>query len=104
MSEATLYELLERELHEQDETPADVTVVTISEGSGWRPGGSKQVDVADLKDIHGDTGYGGASFPNLHAWTDKRVYFKVVYDGSEHVSSVPREPDGEEVPGRYGGG
>lgn len=27
-------------------------------------------------------------------WTDKRVYFPAVYDGSEWVESVSRNPDG----------
>jgi hypothetical protein len=31
-------------------------------------------------------------------WTEHRVYFPTVYDGSEQVDSVPRNPCGEATP------
>lgn len=36
-------------------------------------------------------------------WTSSRVYFPVVYDGAEWVSSVPRYPNGEKTK-HVGGG
>jgi len=39
-----------------------------------------------------DPGYGSAEGEAFTIWTDKRVYFPLEYDGSEWVSSVPRNP------------
>jgi hypothetical protein len=90
-------------MRNHDESPEDIDTAVVSSGRGWSPGDSVDVTVDELSDISGDTGFGGESMPRLHAWTDERVYFKVVYDGNESVSSVPRNPN-TEVPGRYGGG
>ncbi|MBL4940366.1 MAG: hypothetical protein JKY81_01735 [Colwellia sp.] len=43
-------------------------------------------------------GYGGSEGIPFTAWTDARVYFPVVYDGSEWVGSAPRNPNNEETP------
>ena len=43
-------------------------------------------------DMKFDHGYGGNDGCAFTAWTDERVYFPVVYDGSEWVGSVPRNP------------
>lgn len=40
-------------------------------------------------------GFGGSEGHPFTVWTKKRVYFPVVYDGSEWVESVPRDPNGE---------
>lgn len=37
-------------------------------------------------------GYGGSEGPAFTAWSLNRVYFPVVYDGSEWVESVARNP------------
>lgn len=37
-------------------------------------------------------GYGGAEGKPFTLWTKNRVYFPAVYDGSEWVASVPRNP------------
>ncbi len=39
-----------------------------------------------------DGGYGGSEGKPFTAWTENFVYFPVVYDGSEWVESVPRNP------------
>jgi hypothetical protein len=49
-----------------------------------------------------DCGYGLSSGKPFTAWTDKRVYFPVVYDGAEWVGSVPRNPCDEATP-HHGG-
>lgn len=42
-----------------------------------------------------DSGYGGNEGRPFTLWTTGRVYFPVVYDGSEWVESVPRNPCNE---------
>lgn len=42
-----------------------------------------------------DSGYGGAEGPAVLAWTERRVYFPVTYDGSEWLGSAPRNPQAE---------
>jgi hypothetical protein len=44
-----------------------------------------------------DDGWGGLKGKPFTLWTEKRVYFPVQYDGSEWVSSVPRNPCNEET-------
>lgn len=39
-----------------------------------------------------DDGYGGIEGKPFTAWSAKYVYFPVVYDGSEWVCRVPRNP------------
>ena len=39
-----------------------------------------------------DPGYGREEGKPFTAWGEKYVYFPVCYDGSEWVSSVPRNP------------
>lgn len=39
-----------------------------------------------------DGGWGGAEAAPFTAWTEKNVYFPVVYDGCEWVTCVPRNP------------
>jgi len=48
-------------------------------------------------------GYGRPEGIPFTLWTHKRVYFPVQYDGSEWVTSVPRDPC-EEVTSHVGGG
>jgi len=42
-----------------------------------------------------DPGYGGIEGLPFTLWTERRVYFPVVYDGLEWVASVSRNPDGK---------
>ena len=46
-------------------------------------------------DVEFDNGYGGSEGIPFTAWSKDRVYFPVVYDGAEWVSSVPRNPCAE---------
>ena len=41
-----------------------------------------------------DCGFGESKGTPFTLWTKTRVYFPVVYDGSEWVASVSRDPDG----------
>jgi len=43
-------------------------------------------------DVQFHDGYGVSSGPPVLAWTETRVYFPVVYDGAEWLSSAPRHP------------
>jgi len=78
---STLQELLNSALEENGETPADIFAVAV---------GGEGVTYEDLDDYEGNIGYGGASLPNMQAWTSDYVYFKHVYDGAESVRYVPR--------------
>ena len=46
-------------------------------------------------DAEFDSGFGGHEGKPFTAWGQQRVYFPVVYDGAEWVSSVPRNPCNE---------
>jgi hypothetical protein len=39
-------------------------------------------------DVKFDAGYGGSQGPAVLAWTETRVYFPVVYDGTEWLGSA----------------
>lgn len=41
-----------------------------------------------------DSVYGGSTGMAFTLWTKERVYFPVIYDGSEWIESVSRNPDG----------
>lgn len=43
-------------------------------------------------DIEFDDGFGGSEGKHFTAWSEKYVYFPVVYDGSEWVGRAPRNP------------
>ena len=49
-----------------------------------------------------DSGFGLPRGKLFILWTKSRVYFPIVYDGSEWVESVPRNPR-DEVPDYFGG-
>ncbi len=42
-----------------------------------------------------DSGYGDTEGVSFTAWSEKRVYFPVCYDGSEWIGSVSRNPEQE---------
>lgn len=46
-------------------------------------------------DVVFDPGWGGSEGPPVLIWTEERVYFPVVYDGSEWLESAPRNPVSE---------
>lgn len=43
-------------------------------------------------DTRFDDGYGGSEGVSFTAWGDNWVYFPAVYDGSEWIAWVPRNP------------
>ena len=46
-------------------------------------------------DVEFDAGWGSTDGPPVLAWTERHVYFPVCYDGSEWISSAPRNPQPE---------
>jgi len=89
---------------------------TMSDGATWRKlilqemgkhGEHMQDAISctlsrDEMDTPFDDGYGGSEGKPFTLWTSKRVYFLAVYDGSEWVESVSRDPDGKPT-GHIGG-
>lgn len=53
-------------------------------------------------DIKFDSGYGGSEGKPFTAWSETRVYFPIVYNGSEWVESAPRNPC-DEATKHFGG-
>jgi len=74
-------------LSDVDETPADIIASTFKSGEN---------------ELMFYPGYGRPEGIPFTLWTHKRVYFPVQYDGSEWVTSVPRDPC-EEVTSHVGG-
>lgn len=62
-----------------------------SSGDEWATVISSTLTYEDL-DQEFDDGYGGSEGCPFTLWTEKYVYFPVVYDGSEWVGWVPRNP------------
>lgn len=60
---------------------------------------SEEAFAVDFDDDYGSMPKG----PSVLAWTERRVYFPVVYDGSEWLASAPRDPErrGQEHVGRW---
>ena len=50
-----------------------------------------------------NNGYGGSEGEPFTAWSEKYVYFPVVYDGAEWVGRAPRNPS-DEATKHVGGG
>lgn len=46
-------------------------------------------------DVEFDPGYGTSEGPAILVWTETDVWFPVVYDGAEWLSSAPRNPQPE---------
>ena len=57
---------------------------------------------ADQLDYEFDDGFGGSCGHSFTAWSEKYVYFPVVYDGSEWVGRAPRNPCDEATPHQGG--
>jgi hypothetical protein len=60
-------------------------------------GDSSSIVAIECKDWYRqfDYGFGGTEGSPFTAWTEERVYFPIMYDGSEWVGSAPRSPNGE---------
>lgn len=82
-------EEITRAMKKHNETFDDVEVVVLA---------TKEYDEeptllsADELDRKFDPDFGGSNGSSFTLWTRNRVYFPVVYDGSEWASSVPRNP------------
>lgn len=64
------------------------------QGEGWDDIVSITLTEDELNKEFDDS-YGIAEGKPFTAWTARRVYFPVCYDGSEWVESVSRDPDGQ---------
>lgn len=84
---ATWRELISLEMKERSEDWFNVEACTLS---------------ASELDLEFDNGYGGSEGMPFTLWTQNRVCFPVVYDGSEWCDSVPRNPCSEKS--RHSGG
>lgn len=51
----------------------------------------------EVLDIEFYDGFGSADGPRVTVWTADKVYFPVVYDGSEWLESVSRNPVSEPI-------
>lgn len=69
---------------------------------GWNYHPAEEATEQSTLDVVFHCGYGHSEGPRFTAWTVNRVYFPVVYDGSEWVASVPRNPC-DEVTEHVGG-
>lgn len=54
-------------------------------------------------DVRFDSGYGLPEGKPFTAWTERRVYFPICYDGAESVGSAPRNPCDEATEHQGGG-
>lgn len=72
--------LITEELQLQGESWDDIVSITLTE---------------DELNKEFDDSFGIAEGKPFTAWTARRVYFPVCYDGSEWVDSVSRDPDGQ---------
>lgn len=97
----TLKALVEDELNWRGETEDDIEAILIGEGDennlGW-PERQFVDELGELEQYEGHTGHGGDPFPGVTVWTADRIYFKQSYDGSEWVTSLPRNPTDNERP------
>lgn len=83
----TWKKLITEELENQSETWDELIHTTLTE--------------SQLENEFDDS-YGHSQGLPFTLWTERRVYFPVVYDGSEWVGSVPRYP-GQEATAHIGG-
>ena len=54
-------------------------------------------EIQDKIDYEFDNGFGSIEGFAFTAWSNDRVYFPVCYDGSEWITSVPRNPCDEDT-------
>ena len=80
MDTETWRELITEELDKQNERWIDIEAITLSDAELDKPF---------------DSGFGGEEGKPFTAWTLKRVYFPICYDGSEWCGSVSRIIDNQ---------
>lgn len=86
--------LLSEALAGNGESWDDVKHVAMAPRDLWRD----ETPPSPSLDAEFSDNYGSAEGCPFTLWTSKRVYFPVVYDGAEWVSSVPRDPCDEATP------
>lgn len=95
----TWRKMISEEMKEQGETWDDVESLVFKARKKWHEddneGDPDPLDNKACLDHQFHDGYGGEEGLPFTLWTKERVYFPVVYDGSEWVASVPRNPNGE---------
>jgi hypothetical protein len=77
---STWKKLITEQLERQGEGWDDIVSITLTE---------------DELNKEFDDSFGCVEGKPFTAWTARRVYFPVTYDGSEWVDSVSRDPDGQ---------
>lgn len=71
----------------------DIQSSLARHGESWKDIESITLTEEQLDRSFND-GFGGSEGDPFTVWTKHRVYFPAVYDGSEWVTSVSRNPDG----------
>lgn len=84
----TWRELITEEMNEREELWSDIVKAVFSSGD---------------EDTQFNCGYGCEEGSAFTVWTKNRVYFPVVYDGSEWCGSVARNPNDLSTPHQGGG-
>jgi len=103
MRKSNMKEMILNEMKRQDESAKDIKSVKVFKVYGYRDVEKTEEANLDALDIEFNSGYGGEEGPRFFVWTEDRVYFKQLYDGSESIASVPRNPC-DEKPAFIGGG
>jgi len=92
-------------LNDCGETPADLEAVFYKDQAGeWDYEKDDQpvqrVEFNDLPEREFSDGYGGTNGAPCIAFTKNRVYICIQYDGSEHMTGIPRRPKsvGNDIP------
>ncbi len=79
----------------------ELTEALAENKEGWGDVEANTMTASDM-DTEFYSGYGGSEGCAFTVWTKHFVYFPVVYDGSEWVGCVSRNPDGK--PTQHQGG
>ena len=93
---ATLSRLAFEERPMQTTWRKEITAALGEVGLDWSDVRTSTFQDGEL-DCEFYSGYGVAEGCAFTLWTDERVFFPVVYDGAEWVTSVPRNPTDEKT-------
>lgn len=88
---------LGRALAYKDETPADLLAIFVKNQHGdydfdHQDAPIEQLEWNQVPEREFDAGYGGTEGEPYIAFTANYVYICVQYDGSEHMTGIPRNP------------
>ena len=98
---SNMKQMVLKKMESYDESENDIEQVKVYEILK-RYDSAKIGESIDDLDIEFKSGYGGENGPRFFVWTEDRIYFKQIYDGSESIASVPRNPCNE-TPSYIGG-